>query len=89
MRTRSSADAEIARHTSRLNACRDCCPAEVQNSTFSLAKLVFHRSGSQDTTIRVGFGTHVAKTATYIVICRFPFFVLNQRYRQTDVMLVA
>ena len=54
--------------------------------------------------IRVGFGVQVAKTPSYSVMCRFPFFVVLAAYvitihqcfkqsdrqtdRQTDVMLV-
>jgi len=31
--------------------------------------------GSQDITIHIGFGMHVAKTATYPVLCPLPLFV--------------
>jgi len=48
-----------------------------------------YNSGSQDTTIRVGFGLQAVKRTVYPVACHF-YCLLNcaitfrQRYRQTD-----
>jgi len=60
---------------------------------------IFLHPGSQDIIIQVGFGTQVAKTTIYPVICRLPLFVVlcyhNRRStnirqtRQKNVMFIA
>ena len=59
-----------------LDVWMHCCHRSAKLHIFPYpTSLSQQKSESQDTTIQVSFGTEVAKTLIYSVMCRFPLFV--------------